>query len=290
MKCCLRCDVRFEANDWCCPSCGHVPESVDGIPRFAPELEALDGDYDPSYHSRLIDLEEGHFWFEARNRIVLWAQRRYQPNPAKFLEVGCGTGFVLRHLHRHLGKTALVASDVHISGLRRARQRCGESIELLQMDARRIPYRDEFDAIGAFDVIEHIAEDETVLAELRAALKPGGILLLTVPQHAFLWSPADEAARHKRRYSRSELTGKLVAAGFEVMHATSFVFLLLPAMLLSRRRSRRQADYDPDAEFCIPRLLNILFATVMAVEFQLLRIGLSLPVGGSLLVVLRKSS
>ena len=289
MKRCLRCNARFEAKDWCCLSCGAAPESVDGIPRFAPELEALDTDYDPSDHTRLIDLEEGHFWFEARNCIILWALRRYHPDPARFLEVGCGTGFVLRHLYRHLERTAFTASDVHISGLRHARQRCGGFVDLLQMDARRIPYRDEFDAIGAFDVIEHIAEDETVLAELRAALKPRGILLLTVPQHAFLWSPADEAARHKRRYSRSELTGKLVAAGFEVMHATSFVFLLLPAMLLARRRSRRQAYYDPDAEFRISRLLNILFATVMAVEFQLLRIGLSLPVGGSLLCVARRS-
>lgn len=59
-----------------------------------------------------------------------------------------------------------------------------------------------FDVIGAFDVIEHIEEDEKVLANLARAIVPGGALLITVPQHRWLWSATDDYACHVRRYTR----------------------------------------------------------------------------------------
>lgn len=64
----------------------------------------------------------------------------------------------------------------------------------LQMDACDNPFVAEFDAIGAFDVLEHIPLDALALGQIHAALKPGGVLLLTVPQHAWLWSASDDYA------------------------------------------------------------------------------------------------
>ena len=64
------------------------------------------------------------------------------------------------------------------------------------MDARRIPFEDEFDVIGAFDVLEHIKEDEQVLVQMHRAVKSGGGIMLTVPQHMFLWSEQDVQAHH----------------------------------------------------------------------------------------------
>ena len=77
------------------------------------------------------------------------------------------------------------------------------------MDARRIPFEREFDVVGAFDVLEHIVEDEDVLGQMFKATRPGGGLLVTVPQHPFLWSASDEHAMHQRRYSRAELRRKV---------------------------------------------------------------------------------
>lgn len=288
MKLCVNCGHRFSTSSWKCESCGHVPGTLEGRLAFAPELSSDNENYDPVLYDELAKLEARNFWFHARNKLILWAIRKHFAGAEKYLEVGCGTGFVLTTVRNAFPQMEVSAGELYLQGLRHAAARVPDGVNLFQMDARRIPYVEEFDLIGAFDVIEHIEKDTTVLHQMHEALRPGGGLIVTVPQHMFLWSPADEAARHKRRYSRSELTGKLVAAGFEVMYATSFVFLLLPAMLLARRRSRRQAYYDPDAEFRISRLLNTLFATVMAVEFQLLRIGLSLPVGGSLLCVARR--
>ena len=91
--------------------------------------------------------------------------------------------------------------------------------DLFQMDARQIPFREEFDVIGAFDVFEHIDQDQTVLEQMHAAVKPGGGIIVTVPQHRWLWSMVDEYSFHRRRYRRMELLQKVKAAGFEVAPA-----------------------------------------------------------------------
>src|SRR5204863_7401731 len=97
-------------------------------------------------------------------------------------------------------------------------------------DARALPYRDAFDLVGAFDVLEHIDEDEAVLAEMAAATRRGGGVLITVPQHPWLWSEADDHAHHRRRYSRSALIDKVRSAGLRPVAVTSFVTFLLPVM------------------------------------------------------------
>jgi SAM-dependent methyltransferase len=153
------------------------------------------------------------------------------------------------------------------------------------MDARRIPFREEFDVIGAFDVLEHIEEDEAVLAEMARALRPGGGVVLTVPQHAWLWSSVDDFSRHKRRYARGDLLAKLRRAGFQPVLATSFTAFLLPILLASRRRSPKQvADLDPTAELRIGGVANAGCEAVCRLEAALIASGVSFPAGGSLLV------
>ena len=88
------------------------------------------------------------------------------------------------------------------------------------------------------------ADDEAVLASIHGALKPGGIVIVTVPQHMWLWSATDEQAMHKRRYTRRELTAKLEAAGLEILKFTSFVTVLLPVMYASRLTKRQRPRRD----------------------------------------------
>ena len=244
--------------------------------------------FNPDAFADLAALEEGHFWFQARNRLILWAVGKHAPGFARMLEIGCGTGFVLRALARRFPGAKICGSEIFTAGLSFAAQRV-PAADLSQMDARDIGHLAEFDVIGAFDVLEHIAEDRLVLAQIRAALVPGGVLVLTVPQHPWLWSPADDYACHERRYTAGELAGKLTEAGFTIERSTSFVTLLLPAMLLSRWQRRRVAPdrQDLTAEFRLHPALNAVFLAIMQVEFLLLRAGLTLPVGGSRLVVAR---
>jgi len=92
---------------------------------------------------------------------------------ASFLEIGCGTGFVLSGVAQRFPQAKIVGSEIFVSGLAYAAQRL-RSVELVQMDARRVPYRENFDVVAALDVIEHIEEDELVLEQLFSVLRPGG--------------------------------------------------------------------------------------------------------------------
>lgn len=288
MKRCPQCSISYTSGGWNCPACGFAPPRAEGIPILAPELAQGGAGFQPEAFAELASLEAGNFWFRARNRLIVWALRRHFPDMRRYLEVGCGTGYVLAGVAKAYPQAQLTGSEVFSVGLPYAARRV-EKAELLQMDARRIPYVEEFDVIGAFDVLEHIEEDEAVLAEMLHALRPGGGIAITVPQHPWLWSHRDEFACHVRRYRVDELREKVLRTGFKVEFETSFVNLLLPAMIASRMSQRKApANSDSMAELRLPTLINWAFEGVMNVERQLIRLGVRFPVGGSLLLIAKK--
>ncbi len=240
--------------------------------------------FKPEYFATLAQLESRNFWFRGRNALIVWALGRYAPGMRSFLEVGCGTGYVLAGIANAFPDVRLAGSELFADGLAFAAQRVPRA-SFLCLDARRIPYRNEFDAIGAFDVIEHIADDEAALRAMARALRPGGVLLVTVPQHPWLWSASDDYARHVRRYAARDLHAKLADAGLRVLRSTSFVSLLLPAMVASRRRTRVGRAFDPVDELRIGPVMNGILGAVLRVEVALIRAGVSWPFGGSRLVV-----
>lgn len=236
--------------------------------------------------SSLYSLEERHFWFRSRNKLILWAINTYFPRANHFFEIGCGTGYVIHGIQKRFPTLPLYASDIFQESLEFARTRLGESAKLFQMDARRIPFQTQFDLIGAFDVLEHIKEDEIVLQEIHRILKPEGGLLLTVPQHPRLWSAADTQACHKRRYRSTELQQKLTAHGFKIVFTTSFVSLLLPLMYLSRFKHRKT---EPNYRELQPgKMVNTILESIQSIERFLIQKGVSFPIGGSRLIVAQK--
>lgn len=253
----------------------HAPQSANSV-----------GGYDPAFYAELAALEDDNFWFQARNRLITAAIRRYFPDAGKFLEIGCGTGQVLRAIGRALPHAQLSGSELLLEGLSFARTRV-PAAHLMQMDATNIPFSEEFDLIGAFDVIEHVEDDTKVLREARKALRKNGGIILTVPQHPWLWSHQDDMAHHVRRYARHELEAKVKDAGFRPVYSISFVSLLLPAMILSRM-GRHRDSADPLREFRIGRTTNRLLAAACSAEYALIRAGTRFPVGGSRLVVAKK--
>lgn len=251
----------------------------------------MNSGFKPHYFKELAKLEAGNFWFRARNQLILWALHKYHPELKSFLEIGCGTGFVISGISEQFPDAKLFGSEYLEEGLVYARQRV-PGAEFAQMDARHIPYESELDAIGAFDVLEHIEEDEVVLKQIFKALNPGGIVFITVPQHRWLWSAVDEYACHVRRYDTNELHQKVCRAGFDIIRSTSFVSKLLPVMYLSRLLKRNKTDMRMDsmAELRINPILNKLFEWLLYFELTLIRAGISIPVGGSRLLVARKQT
>lgn len=288
MKRCWHCNTHFEAANWTCPSCSATPEQAGGFPLLSPELAKVGGGFRAEAFEQLAALEAENFWFRARNQLIVWSVQKHFPDLQRYLEIGCGTGYVLSGVAQAFPTAKLVGSEIFQVGLPFAASRVPQA-ELIQMDARNIPYVDEFDAIGAFDVLEHIEEDELVLASMFQALRPGGGIAITVPQHPWLWSSADEHACHVRRYKVGELRQKVRRAGFKPAFETSFVSLLLPAMLASRLYKQHKTPIDDDlSELRLPGWLNALFETTMNLERQLIRSGLRFGLGGSRLLIATK--
>lgn len=288
MRRCLRCEAGFSGPDWRCPKCSYEPVRIGGYPAFAPDHAQGASGYDPAQFAELARLESANFWFRARNRLIAWAIGRYFPAARSLLEVGCGTGFVLAGIAAAFPEMKLTGSEAATDGLAFAAARA-PGASLLQLDARRVPFREEFDVVGAFDVIEHIEDDRAVLAGLRSSAVPGGGVLVTVPQHPWLWSEYDARAGHLRRYRARELAAKIAEVGLEIVRMTSFVALLLPIMYLSRRAQRAPGPgYDPLAELRIAPRANRMLESVLGAERALIRAGVNFPAGGSLLAIARR--
>jgi SAM-dependent methyltransferase len=241
----------------------------------------------------LFSAEERHGWFRARNQIIAavlrWATASLPPGYTA-LEIGCGTGNVLRVLNESHGAGKVVAIDRSFGGFRYARQRAPQSA-LVQADMHRAPFKIRFDLIGMFDVIEHLADDVGALRDVTRLLRPGGKLVLTVPAHMGLWSYADEFAGHYRRYARRELTEKLARAGLRVEYLTHCMVCLFPIMWVQRRlaawihgrgREPRELFF---AELRPVPMFNEMLRWILTKEALAVGVRLVLPFGTSLLAV-----
>jgi len=240
--------------------------------------------------------EERHFWFRARNRILESVFRRLVaplPEGYRVLEVGAGNGNVLRMLERVCESGHVTGSELHAEGVANARQRV--DCPIVQADVYDLPFREPFDLIGMFDVLEHLPDAEAALRSLREALTPEGRIVLTVPAHMALWSEVDVAAGHYLRYSPARLRQTLMAAGFRVNFVGQFMAPLFPLMWLSRRLAGLRGKKDvPEAqtgmdwalgEMKVVPVLNGMLVALLGLEAPLLSRRIGLPFGTSLLAV-----
>lgn len=286
---CPHCESSIDYLSTSCNTCQSILKNKDGIFIYIKKSDFTNDGFKASYFEKLENIEASSFWFSFRNKLILYFIKKYIVTFNSFMEIGCGTGFVLSDVHICFPSSQLYGSEFFLEGLAIAKRRVPSAI-YLQMDARHIPIKNEIDVIGAFDVIEHINEDVLVLNQIHAALKSNGFLLLTVPQHNWLWSKVDEYACHKRRYNAADLRHKLEKAGFHILRSTSFITTLLPVMLISRYLQRNKPEIDPTRELNIPRWLNTIFGAVLSIEMAIIRTGINLPVGGSRLVIAQKVS
>jgi SAM-dependent methyltransferase len=246
------------------------------------------GGYDETLFERLAEAEPRSFWYRARARLIVDTVRRFFPEARDVLEVGSGSGGVLLALHEALPSVRLVGAEPASAGAALARERLPADVEIVERDVHELGFENDYDVVGAYDVLEHVERDEEALAALVRATRSGGGVILLVPQHPRLWSEMDRIAHHVRRYRRPDLVEKAERAGLEVLYTGSFVSLLLPAMVVSRagRRLLRRR-YDPVAELT-PGPLNGLFERILDGERRLIARGVALPVGASLMLVGRK--
>jgi SAM-dependent methyltransferase len=238
-------------------------------------------------------LEDHHWWFRGKRRMLAPLIRRATARGGRLVDVGCGTGGNLAYVARRVPGMVRLGLDFDAGALAYTRGR-GAAQGLVRGDGTRLPFRDgSVDCFLALDIIEHFDDDGALLREMRRALAPGGELVASVPAYPWLWSPHDEFLHHRRRYRTGELQAKLCAAGFEVLEAHGFNFLLLPAVaavrLVKGRRARERATEAGTDFFELPRPLNAALAGLFAVEDAVTRV-VPVPFGVSLLVRARRTA
>lgn len=255
--------------------------------------------YDPKYFLPLFETEDRHFWFRSRNVILSRILEKYSselPDGFRLLEVGCGTGNVLKILETTCSRGQVTGMDLFSDGLRFARRRV--QLPLIQGDMLNPPFKTGFDILCMFDVLEHLPDDIEVLRSAGKLLVEGGRLLLTVPADPRLWSYFDTASHHYRRYTRVELEKKMAEAGYDVDFISPYMFAIYPAVWFNRRLSGKSKSGQPlneagvekktTEELAIVPGVNEILTWLLSREAGWLAGGRRLPFGTSLLAVATK--
>lgn len=181
----------------------------------------------------------------ALNAWLRWdvVSRLLPPDAKTVLEIGCGGGgfgYRLAQRYDYLGVepdgTSYALARQRLAQLGRGEVRHGMSFEVVE------PER-EFDALCAFEVLEHMADDVAAAREWLSHLAVGGYILVSTPAFQERFGPADTYAGHYRRYSPDQMIGVLQDAGFTsvevILYGMPLGYLLEPARhyVLGRRLS-----------------------------------------------------
>lgn len=194
----------------------------DGIWQAEEEIEIS---YPKEASDDYFKIEEDSFWFRHRNNFLLEIIKKFPPK-GPIYDVGGGNGLVSVYLEKNGFPTFLI--EPNIAGAINAKKRGLKNIFCTTLGDSNL-LKGSLDAIGIFDVLEHIEDDVKFLLELKEYLKIGGRLYITVPAYNFLWSADDKYARHFRRYSPKSLSAILKNNGFSLDYRTNlFSFLPLP--------------------------------------------------------------
>lgn len=246
-------------------------------------------EYEKMYH-----LEDTYWWFQGRLRIiqaVLDAYLPEAPRAGRVLDVGCGTGLML--------KTAAswqpIGMDFSHLALAFCKSRGAGNV--VQADVIRLPFADEsLDLILALDMMEHVDRDDLLIREFNRVLRPGGCLMATVPAHPSLWSDHDIALHHFRRYTWESLRRLLADGGLKPVkysYAICFMHPLIVAFRMIQRLWQRSTAVDENHRprthlIPLPQPVNRLLIGMLELEAALLR-RCDLPMGTSLVTLARKS-
>jgi len=239
----------------------------------APGMEA-------AYARQYRELYERHWWWRAREALVLRTLRRLRAGrgPARILDVGCGDGLFFDRL-AELGEVEGIEPDASLltaDSPRRGR------ITVAPFDERFQPRR-RYGLVLMLDVLEHLPDAEGALRHARSLLEPDGRLVVTVPAFNWLWTHHDELNRHYVRYTQPTLREVAGRAGLRVEASRYFFHWTVPGKLAVRAKERVLGPGGPERVPAGPvnRALYLLSRAEQATLG-----ALRLPFGSSLLAVL----
>jgi SAM-dependent methyltransferase len=215
--------------------------------------------------------------------------------PSTILEIGCSSGFLLRELVARLPRSAILGSDYTRGTLEALAPRMS-GIPLIQFDLTRCPLPDEVvDVAVLLNVLEHIGDHGTAVAQLFRIIRPGGAVVIEVPAGSSLFDVYDRLMMHQRRYDMPDLICLLCGAGFIIERRSHLGFFLYPLFYLTKRlnqfRHPERAAVNKEAlvrgMIAVTRKSSPIMSLVMGLE-RILRSFVYLPRGVRCLVTCRK--
>ncbi|MDE2126886.1 MAG: class I SAM-dependent methyltransferase [Armatimonadetes bacterium] len=243
---------------------------------------------EPEYQ-RMYRLEDSYWWFAGRRQLVESLIARFAPSTQAgrsiLLDVGCGTGAMSFAMQRW---GHVVSLDFTHLALQFAARR-GLS-GMLQADALAIPLKSEsVDVVVALDVLEHLPHDRPAVDEFMRVLRPGGVVVATVPADPRLWSEHDVALMHYRRYRIAEVGSLFGDAGFVWRKLAHCMTLLYPVVRVQRTLSARRPPNDPPqaALPMVPPFVNNLLRGILWAENKVAE-RVRLPFGLTIVCVVQK--
>ncbi|MBI2216822.1 MAG: class I SAM-dependent methyltransferase [Candidatus Rokubacteria bacterium] len=236
-----------------------------------------------SYVAVHVEEDRLHWWFRGRLAVLLAVLRReLPPHPVRLLELGCGTGNVLGALQA-FGEAVGMEPNAE---LRAVAQAAGLDVRVGKLPGETGVEPGWADVVLLLDVLEHLDDEHGSLRTAYGALRPGGMLVVTVPAYPWLWSGHDEALGHRRRYTARSLSRALHGAGFAVAGTSYFNALLFPAIALVRTLHRLGGA--PGHDLRRPSdAVNRLLERVLALEGHVVP-RVRLPFGASVLAIARR--
>ena len=241
-------------------------------------------------YAEVFKNEENHWWFIGTRNIIFTQIDKYigKTNNLKILDIGCGTGIVIKRMEKY-GK--VVGIDMSDESLGFCKVRGIKSV--IKADATNLPFDDNtFDLITALDVIEHIKNEDLVISEISRVLKNNGKVIATVPAFNFLWSDHDIVSHHFRRYSIGNIKHRFLKNNFTILKASYYNLILFPFIVIIRllkklfKKLIKYNKKETDISY-LPRPINQILIFILNMEAIILK-KINLPFGVSIILVLQK--
>ena len=241
-----------------------------------------------SHLAALYQMDESNGWSQGMRHITLAFLEGMPIIKGPYLDLGCGGGMFVHELAAARPQSLVLGADLSSTALVYAQERSSGE-RLLQADVGRLPLAsNSVGLITALDAFDQVGIDiEHTLGEAERVLRPGGLLLLRVSAHPWLWGPHDVAYNTGRRWHAHDLVACLEAAGLAVERTTYANALLSPAVV-AMRLLQRWGWLHVDAAGAESGLLNDLTRRALAAEAEWL-VHHKFPFGISFYALARKA-
>jgi 2-polyprenyl-3-methyl-5-hydroxy-6-metoxy-1,4-benzoquinol methylase len=280
---CSKCQEGLLKNNdnYSCKSCNIKYSIINNVPYFYKDINTQDYNLDEYTVEidKIANAEQNHFWFKSRRELISQVFNKFISKKNKIIEIGAGTGNIARMLSNE--GYDLSIGEIHPNGIEYALKKNNSNLSIYQFDIMHNPFKNHFDVVGLFDVLEHIEDDKLAINNISKMLKRGGKIILTVPAHMWLWCEEDDISNHFKRYELDNLKELLKDEGFIINYATNFFISIIPLLYL--RTKNKSSD-----EITINPIINFILSIISNIENKILKF-ISSKIGGSIIIVAEKN-